>query len=344
MSDIPKEMRALQLDQYNTDLIAAIRSLHVVTIPTPKPAYGEVLIKMEASPCNPSDLLLLEGRYGSKKKLPAIPGWEGAGTVVASGRGLIARWMVGKRVACAIQKEGNGAWSQYAVADAKTCIPLKDDVKIEQGATLIINPLTAVGMVEAAKEGRHAAIIQTAAASQVGKMVLKLARAEGIAVINIVRRKEQEDLLRSLGAEVVLNSDSEHFHEELKKAAVSLHATIALDAVGGSLTGAILGAMPNKSKILVYGSLSMQPCSEIGPLGLIFQQKSVEGFWLTGWLAKKGFWGTYQATNKVQRLMADGSLHTEIREEVSLDNAVKALENYQKEMTLGKIIIKPQEL
>ncbi len=343
MVDIPKEMKALQIEQYHEDLTEAIRGLHVITKATPKPSHGQILVRMEAAPCNPSDLLLLQGRYGSKKKLPTVPGWEGAGTVVANGGGIVGTWLMGKRVACVVQGDLDGTWGQYVVVDAKTCIPLKDDVSIEQGATLIINPFTAVGMVETARKGKHAAIIQTAAASQVGRMVLKLARDQGIPVIHIVRRKDQEDVLRSLGAEIVLNSETEHFREELKKEAAKLKATIAFDAVGGSLTGTILTAMPNRSKVLVYGSLSMTPCSEIGPLGLIFQQKSVEGFWLSGWLAKKGFWGAYRASNAVQRLMADGSFQTTIREQVRLEDASKAIEKYHKEMTLGKIIITPQK-
>lgn len=343
MDHIPEKMKALQLDQYHQDVKDAIRGLHVVSRPTPKPGPGQVLVRIEASPCNPSDLLLLQGLYGTKKTLPTIPGWEGAGTVVAHGGGIYGRWLMGKRVACAVQSDVDGIWAQYCVVEAKTCIPLQNNVSIEQGSTLIINPLTAVGMVEAAVKGKHHAIIQTAAASQVGRMVIKLAQMEGIPVINIVRREDQISLLKSLGAKHVLDSTKENFKTELKNEAAKLHATIAFDAVAGEMTGLLLSAMPHSSEVLVYGSLSLTPCNEISPLGLIFQQKLLKGFWLTGWIAQKSIFGIYQASSKVQKLMGDGSFRTAIRDQVSLEEAPEALLEYQKEMTAGKIIIHPQK-
>lgn len=342
MDKLPNEMTALQIDAYHDDPFEAIRSLRVVKKTIPKPSHGQVLIRVEAAPCNPSDLLLLQGRYGKRKSLPAVPGWEGAGTVVASGGGLLGRWLVGKRVAFSNQSDMDGTWAQYAIVSAKTCIALKSGVSTDQGASLIINPLTALGLIDTAIKGKHRAIIQNAAASQVGRMVLELAREKGIPAIHIVRRKEQEDLLRGLGAEIVLNSETDTFAKDLKAEAERIKATIAFDAVAGGMTGTILGAMPNHSRILVYGALSASGCGNISPLGLIFQDKSVEGFYLSSWITQKGFWGLYQATNAVQKLFAKGAFHTAISAEVSLQNASGALESYQKEMTQGKVLIKPQ--
>lgn len=341
MNTVPTEMRALQLDAYHDDLSEALRSLKVVRKPTPQPQSGQVLVRVEAAPCNPSDLLLLLGRYGKKKILPATPGWEGAGTVVASGGGLFGRWLVGKRVAFSIQSDGDGTWTQYAVVDAKMCIPLKKDVSTEQGACLIINPLTALGLVDKAIQGKHKAIIQNAAASQVGKMVLQLAKQKGIPAIHIVRRKEQEDLLKSFGADIVLNSESPTFEQDLKKEAHRLKATVAFDAVAGPMTGLILRAMPSHSKILVYGALSGKSCMDINPLSLIFQESSVGGFYLSEWIESKNVWELYRATSTVQKLIADGTFHTSISAEVSFEEAPKALEVYSKEMTGGKVLIKP---
>ena len=122
---MPDQMRALQLDAFHEDVSEAIRSLKVVTKPVPAPRRGQVLVKVEAAPCNPSDLLFLQARYAQLKTLPAVPGWEGAGTVVASGGGWIARYLQGKRVACSIQGDRDGTWGQYAVANVLECIPLK---------------------------------------------------------------------------------------------------------------------------------------------------------------------------------------------------------------------------
>ncbi len=344
MSHIPAEMRALQIDCYHEDPLAAIRSLRVVKKSVPQPSHGHVLVRVEAAPCNPSDLLLLQGRYGQSKTLPAVPGWEGAGTVMASGGGLLGRWLMGKRVAFSVQSDTDGTWAQYSVVDAKTCIVLNDEVSFEQGAAMIINPLTALGLVDIAKRGGHAAIIQTAAASQVGRMVLALAVEKGIPAIHVVRRKDQEVLLQNLGAEIVLNSASENFEKALKSEAERLHATIAFDAVAGTMTGLMLSALPNHAKVVVYGALSGSNCANISPLGLIFQQKAVEGFYLPDWISTKGLWGLYQATSTVQKLLASGAFHTAISKQVGLDDAAKALEAYQKEMTLGKVLIRPQLL
>lgn len=338
---LPAHMSALQIDHYHDDPLEAIRSLRVVTKPLPKLTSSQVLIRVASAPCNPSDVLLLQGKYGKKKTLPATPGWEGSGTVVASGGGLLARWLLGRRVAFSAQNEGDGSWAEYVAVEAKTCIPLKKGVSFDQGACLIINPLTAIGLIDEAVTNHHAAIIQTGAASQVGRMVLQLARLKGIPVIHIVRRKEQEELLKNLGAQIVLNSETAGFEQLLKAEAKRLNATISFDAVAGTMTGILHSAMPNHSTTLVYGALSGANCSHISPLGLIFQEKSVQGFYLSGWIAKKGFWGIYRATHQVQKLIIDGVFHTEISVRTPLEEAAKALEAYQKEMTAGKVLITP---
>lgn len=341
MATIPSQMRALQMDAYHTDLPLAIRSLHVVTKPVGQPAHGEVLIKVEAAPCNPSDLLLLQGQYGSGKTLPTVPGWEGSGTVLANGGGMLGKWLVGKKVAFVVGRDIDGSWAEYVVVDAKNCIPLKSDVSLEQGASLIINPITAWGLVECARKGEHAAIIQTAAASQLGRMVLTIASDKNIPVIHIVRKVEQETLLKELGAQIVLNSESEDFMQQLKGEASRINATIAFDAVGGKMTGLLLSAMPPQSKVLVYGALSGEACSEITPLDLIFAQKKVKGFYLPTWMAKQWWWNLRHATNELQRYLASGAFKTTIRAQVSLEDAPKALEAYHQKMTEGKILIRP---
>ena len=146
---------------------------------------------------------MLQGKYGALKALPTVPGWEGAGTVVASGSGLYARWLRGKRVACALQTDGSGTWAEYFVTRASSCIPLKSQVSFSQAASLIINPLTAVGLLQSAQRGGHAAAIHTAGASQLGRMLITMAAEANYPLINIVRRDEQLELLKSLGAQHV---------------------------------------------------------------------------------------------------------------------------------------------
>src|SRR4051794_19470202 len=181
---IPKKMRALVLREQRDDVLEAIRGLELQERPVPELRRGQVLVKIAAAPCNPSDLLLLQGKYGTLKKLPTVPGWEGAGTVVASGGGLLARWLKGKRVACALRADRDGTWAEYFVADANKCIPLKSAIPIEQAASLIINPLTAVGLLDAARRAGHAAAVHTVGASQVGRMMIAMADELNYPLIN----------------------------------------------------------------------------------------------------------------------------------------------------------------
>jgi NADPH:quinone reductase-like Zn-dependent oxidoreductase len=338
---IPSTMRTILLSALHENVEEAIQGLAVITKPIPKPKSGQVLVKIEAAPCNPSDLLFLQGKYGKKKTLPAVPGWEGAGTVVASGGGLLGMWLKGKRVACGGQSDQDGTWAEYFIAEAGSCVPLKSNINIEDGATLLINPLTAVGMVQRAKEEGHAAIIQTAAASQVGRMVIKLASHAGIPSINIVHRDEQIDLLKSIGAEFVINSEKEDFISILKNESVRLKATIAFEAVGGEMTGRILNAMPPKSIVVVYGSLSQQPCGKINPIELIFGQKKVDSFWLTKWLTKKGFWGTFKGISQVQSLILSGEFKTPIQRRCGFQDFKEGLLAYHRSMTTGKVLLIP---
>ena len=210
-------MRAVQIRAYD----GAPESISLVELPVPRPGPGQVLVRVAASPINPSDQMFLRGLYGFKKPLPAIPGFEGSGTVVETGSGLMARFLKGRRVACAAvdPKSSVGMWAEYVVTSALACMPLRDHVTLDQGAMTLVNPLTAWALVDIARRGRHRAIVQTVAASALGKMVVKLGRKFSIPVINVVRRAEQVNVLRSLGAEHVLNSREDGFDSDLRNLA-----------------------------------------------------------------------------------------------------------------------------
>mmetsp|Transcript_22398 Transcript_22398/g.22086 ORF Transcript_22398/g.22086 Transcript_22398/m.22086 type:complete len:266 (+) Transcript_22398:30-827(+) len=245
-------------------------------VPIPRPKQGEVLIRMEAAPINPSDIVSLKGQYGIKKQLPFIPGLEGSGTVVESGGGLLGWSLVGKRVACYCDK-GNGTWAEYVVTSAKNCVKLTADISTEQGACFFANPITAICFMDIIKEQKHQAVIQTAAASAIGKMLLRYCMHENIPIVNIVRRQEQVEMLREIGAPYILNSSDENFQQELRKLSVNLNATVAFDCVAGEMTGTLINAMCENSVVYVYGSLSRQNIGGIDPSALIFSNKRVEG-------------------------------------------------------------------
>ena len=256
----------------------------VEKVPVPRPQSGQVLVKIECAPINPSDTYFMAGMYGllndgegeSKFKFPLAPGWEGAGTVVYNGGGFMGWRLVGKRVAITKCQEPNkmftigGCYQQYAVTTAMQCIPLPDNVSFEQGSMHCVNPLTAIGMLKRAREDYKAqAVIQTAAASQLGRMVVRLAQQDGIPLINIVRKEEQVKILKDLGAEHVLNSTDADFLEKLRDLAKQLRATVCFEAIGGKFTGTVMTCMPASSTCMLYGLLSEQAIGDIDPLLLI---------------------------------------------------------------------------
>jgi NADPH:quinone reductase-like Zn-dependent oxidoreductase len=338
---IPEKMRAVVLSEYREAVADAIGGLKVLERPVPRPRRGQVLVKMAAAPCNPSDLLLLQGKYGTLKTLPTVPGWEGAGTVIASGGGLLGRWLMGKRVACAVRSDRDGTWAEYVVANADNCIALKSAMPMEQGASLIINPLTALAMLETARRAGHRAAVHTVGACQLGRMMIAMADDLNYSLINVVRRDEQAEIVRSLGATHVLNSTSERFAEELKTLCERLKATASFEAIAGEMTGTVLNAMPAGSTTYVYGALSQEACGNIDPIGLVFHGKTVTGFFLGNWLDRRGVIGILRAAGRVQRMIIDGRIGTTVQRRLKLEEVVEGLLQYVGNMTDGKVLIMP---
>jgi NADPH2:quinone reductase len=337
MNEIPSTMRAVLLRDYK----GGPESITVAEVPVPQPGRGQVLVQIAAAPMNPSDLAFIKGFYGFRKSLPTIPGFEGSGTVVGVGSGLMPRYLMGRRVACAAAAPNieGGTWAQYLVTNAKHCIPLNKEVSMEQGASLLINPMTAWGLLEQARKSGYRAVVQSAAAGALGRMIIRLAQRFSIATINIVRRPEQEELLRGMGAEHVLNENTAEFDEALKDLCHTLDAGIGFDAVAGEMSGRILRAQPRGSLLLVYGLLSLKP-SQIDPALLIFERKRVEGFWLSSWLNTKHLFSQRRILDRIQKLIPT-DLSTAIQARLPLEDFVCGLAEYKNHMTKGKVLLQP---
>jgi NADPH2:quinone reductase len=305
--------------------------------PVPRPGAGQVVVRMAASPINISDLASLMGIYKVEKPQEAIAGLEGSGVVVAAGSGLLSRLRLGKRVACTSMPSAGGSWAEYMVTSAKACIPLRADVTLEQGATMTINPFTALALFEIAERGKHHAIVISAAASALGRMILRLGQQNGVPVICVVRRKEQVDLIHALGGEYVLNSSEPDFCSQLHALTHRLEATLFLDAVAGSLTNQLLEAAPAGSTLVMYSFLSPEECV-IKPRELVFAGKRMVGFYLTDWLAEKGPLQLLQTAAKVQRLLPT-VLQTTIQRRLPLSSAPEAIDLYAKNMSAGKVLL-----
>lgn len=327
-------MPALELSEYDGG-----DSLVLTERPVPKPRRGEVLVRIAATPVNPSDLLFLNGEYGEAKPLPVVPGEEGCGTVVASGGGLQARALVGRRVACFATPDRDGTWAGYTATKADLCVPLLKRVSDEQGAMLIVNPLTAWSFVARARRAGHRSFVQTAAAGQLGRMIIRLAARRDVEVVNVVRRPEQVELLSGLGAKHVLSSAEPDFDAQLRDLCARLGTKLAYDAVGGEMTGRLVSALARGGRVTVYGKLTDEDC-RADALELIFRGKSVDGMWMEEWLPRQPFHYRLRASLGVQRLLGD-VLTTKIQARLPLEQGREAVRSYEAGMTSGKVILFP---
>ena len=335
---IPSTMHAAQLDEPNGKLTWR-------EIPAPRPGAGQVLVRMAAAPINPSDLGSLSGiSYGKQRQFPFTPGVEGSGTVVEAGDGFMPRMLNGRRVACSGPIGGNGTWAEYMVTSAQICIPLSGNVSFEQGTMLLVNPLTALAMFEIAKRGKHRAIVNTAAASALGGMILHLGKRNNIPIIHVVRRQAQVDHVRRLGGEYVLNSSDADFFEQLKTLAHRLHATLMLDAVSGNMTKQLAEAAPYGSRILLYSRMSGED-SIIDAVTALTKDLHLDGWFLPNWLRTKNLIQSLQLSQQAQALLGTG-LQSPIHKRFPLASAQEALETYVNNMSAGKVLLvaNPQEV
>ncbi|AKK28518.1 zinc-binding dehydrogenase [Mycobacterium sp. EPa45] len=369
--------KALELRSLVTSAGELKLSLHEVDVPTPRD--NEVLVRIEASPINPSDLgLLVAGADMAKATVSGTPdrpvvtapietprafaarldqslpvGNEGAGTVVAAGSSDAAQHLLGKTVGIA----GGAMYSQYRAVDARACLVLPDGATARDGASSFVNPLTALGMTETMRREGHSALVHTAAASNLGQMLVKLCQKDGIPLVNIVRKPEQEELLKSLGAEHVLNSTSPSFETDLVKALTATKATLAFDAIGGgTLAGQILNAMEEAvsataaeysrygsgvhKQVYVYGALDTSPTVLTRNFGMAW---GIGGWLLTPFLATAGAEtiGRLRARVAAELTTTFASNYTR---EVSLAGMLQpeAFKEYVKRATGEKFLVTPQ--
>jgi len=377
MSELPEQ--ALELRSLVTPDGMLELSLQDVDIPAP--VADEVVVRVEASPVNPSDLgLLIPGADMSAATVTGTPerpvvtaplppgalahlsvrvgqslpvGNEGAGTVVAAGESDAAQALLGKVVGIA----GGAMYSQYRVVKSVACLVLPDGATAKDGASSFVNPLTALGMVETMRREGHSALVHTAAASNLGQMLVKICLADGVPLVNIVRKAEQEEILRDLGAEYVCNSAATTFEQDLFEALKATSATLAFDATGrGTLASQILNAMEQAAnatatqysrygsavhkQVYIYGSLDTGPTVLNRSFGMSW---GIGGWLLTPFLASAGaeVIGRLRARVAAELTTTFASTYTQ---EVSLAGLLKpeAFNSYLKKATGEKFLVTPQ--
>lgn len=316
--------------------------LKVSNVPQPEPKAGQVLVKMLAAPINPSDLMTVRGVYGQRPPLPTVPGYEGVGVVEESNAGLLGRFLKGRRVAVLNSKGGN--WADQVAIPAKQAIPLPKDLPLEQAASFFVNPATAYVMtraVLAVPEGEW--LLQTAAGSALGRMIIRLGRKYGFHTLNVVRREDQVEGLKAIGADAVAVFDParhppESLLDQVRKWTGQSGVQYAVDPVGGATGSAVIPCLRDEGRLLFFGSLSDDP--------IVFPQRHLmstgarlEGFWLSRYMNTLGLAGKLSLVGKLKSLIRSGVLATEVAESYPLGEVVAAVSAADRPARGGKILL-----
>jgi NADPH:quinone reductase-like Zn-dependent oxidoreductase len=338
---IPQKMKAVVLVEYNTNLSRVLRNLQVIEKDLRPLHDDEVLVKMMAAPCNPSDIAFFRGMYNIIKPLPAVAGFEGTGTVVAAGKDQKAIDLLRKRVSCFNKDDGDGTWAEYFITIPENCIRVRDELDTHQAACLAINPLTGYALTESAQRYGSKTVINTAAAGRTGEFIRTFAKEKDLKLINLVRKDEHIVMLKNAGEEYVLNIHADDFQDHLTKLSHDLKANTALDALGGEWTGKIIQAMPEGSQLILYGGLSGQYLANINVLEIIFRQKTITGFNLIDWIKDIGPVRHDQILSDIQELMINGTIRIRIQKTFKLEEVVRGLLQYAGHLSDGKILFIP---
>lgn len=289
-ADLPKEMKRIVVKPGCNVKEAKVS---VESVPMPVPKSGELLVKILAAPVNPSD----EKYFIAGSDPNSVPketlGLEGCGTVVATGGGLTTLGKMGKHVSVVVPDDvaDAGTWAEYTTVPAETVAVLPSSVPVEDACSWFVNPFTAIAICDTAKKAGSPAFIHTAAASKLGTMLVKLADSEGVTIINVVRRKEQVESLKSLGAEHVVCTADAKWEEQLETLVEKLGVKVAFDCVGGDMPSKLLQVLPQDSTLFVYGCLDRS--GRVGTGGfdmidMVYRHKKVLSFFLTDWLRSGG--------------------------------------------------------
>lgn len=337
---VPQQMKALiavapvpEAALANPTVLAHYIKVIDCAVPTPK--HGEVLIKVSLGTINPNDLYHLKGIYSATPDVP-FPrplGFEGAGVVVATGGGVIGHFRVGKRVAFYAM----GMFAEYVVCKALDLLDIPEEVDFSTAACSVANPMTALAMLKVAKASGANTIINTAAASALGKLLIRLGKEQGIELICIVRRADQMAICCAEGATYVLNSSEPDFDEKLREVIQKTGCHLAFDCVAGEMPEKLLQALPE-----VGGTVKLYGYMTSGPITLtpqtLFPNRRLETFEINQYLSKTSLLTKGLIAQTISRGMGK-AFKSEVQKTFSLTEGVEALSYYSQNMTAGKVQI-----
>ncbi len=311
--------------------------LSVREIPTPEPGPGEVRVRMIASPVNPSDLMVVRGRYGVLPQLPSTPGFEGVGVVDKVGSGLLGKLVKGKRVT--VINSAGGNWAEYAVIPAKQARPVASDIPDDQVASFFVNPATVLAMVRhVLRVPKGEWLLQSAGGSALGKMVIRLCKEDGIPTISTVRRPEAAAELKALGGDLVLSSADGPIDAQVRAATGGPGVRYAIDPVGGDIGTQIFDSLADDARMLVYGTLSGEPL-RIDPRRMIAGKRVVEGFWLGHWMRGRSIPASLLLFREIAQQIRTGVLATEVGGRFPLDAFADATREAEAVGKRGKVLL-----
>ncbi len=345
-------------------------------VAVPEPAAGQVLVRMQAAPINPSDMWPLFGPAemreaklsadGRSLKAPVLQSWvgamksrwdqalpvgnEGAGVVEKAGAG--AEHLLGKTVAVM----GGTCYAQYCCVPMHSCLPHQDGITPREAAASFVNPLTALGMVETMRMEGHTALVHTAAASNLGQMLNRICIEDTVPLVNIVRKPEQAELLKSQGAQFVVDSSKDSYRKDLYAAIAATGATLAFDATGGGeLASDILATMEafqsrdakglntygsdTYKQVYLYGALDVSPTILRRAYGMSW---GVGGWLLPRFIAKVGMERAAQLQQRVAKSIKT-TFASQFTEEISLQDMLKpeVIKRYTAKKTGTKFLVNP---
>jgi NADPH:quinone reductase-like Zn-dependent oxidoreductase len=330
-------MKSIRFEQYGEPA----KVLSVEELPLPDPGKGEARVRILASPVNPSDLLYVRGHYaGVQAHFPAPVGFEGVGIVDAVGP-EVQNLVTGQRVSVVNGQGGN--WAEYSVVPADELFPAPEEIPDEQVASFVINPASAILMVRrvlAVPRGEW--LLQSAAGSELGRMIIRLAKRDGIRTLNVVRRHEAVAELERLGADAVIVSTDGPIDEQVRGIVGPGGVKYAIDPVVGETGTQMFKALHEEGRMLVYGSLTGEPI-RVGedPRYILAGRRILEVYWLGYWLPRLEEKERRQLALDIVTLMRDGILETSPGRKYSLDEIGDAVARAETMGRQGKVLLVP---
>lgn len=328
-------MKAIHFERFGK----AEEVLEVADVPDPPPpGRGEVVVRMEAAPVNPADLLLMLGKYGDQPSLPHIAGLEGVGRIEAVGP-EVSEFEPGMLVMPLVES----TWQERLRLKASDAVALPEGLDVEQAAMLKVNPATAELLLTSIVDLQAGEwVVQNAANSAVGGLIVQLARARGIRTVNIVRRESAVPSLQEAGADTVI-VDAEHDPRTLvprvREATGGAALRLGIDAVAGPATNALAATLAPGGTVVNYGGMSRQPC-HVHPMDLIFRDLRVRGFWRTSWVRRADAGDIRRLYDRLAAMLAEGALHAPVAARYPVTQVREAVAHAAEERRAGKILLK----